>query len=446
MTTIISRALDRGLELNERLALAVGNGFDWLFRRDELVQSGRTDYEMIYVGDLMSVRYYGPPEESEIQLVKGGKMDVVRKQYDIPLVLVPPLGVTTETFDLMPNRSLARFMAASGFKTYLIDWGKPQKRHSHLGLKDYADVMMGQALEKVRKHSGVAQVSLMGWCMGGLLSLMHAGLRKNPDIRNIVTVASPIDLRSGGMVAGVAQALNTPAKLIRKFTDFRLHSVDPEKMHAPAWVTTLAFKLTDPVGSVTTYWDLVTRLWDREFVESHSTTSDYLNNMLVYPAGVVQDMLVSVAVDNKLADGEIPLGEKISKFSNISASLLAFAGEKDVLVSAPTARRIMDLVSMHDKHFEVAPGGHMGVILGSTAQSVVWAKSAKWLAERSKRPTSTAGTKPAKNLVKTTAKTATIKKPTSSRKIANKPVVKAKLVRAAKSSRQSMKSKKGAPR
>ena len=405
MSSIISRALDRGLELNERFALAAGNGFDWLFRRDELVKSGRTDYEIIYLGDLMSVRYYGPPEENEIQLANGEMMRVVRKQHAVPLVLVPPLGVTTETFDLMPNRSLARYMAARGFKTYLIDWGKPQKRHSHLGLKDYADVMMSQALAKVHQHSGTAQVSLMGWCMGGLLSLMHAGLKKNPNIRNIAIVASPIDLRSGGMVAGVAQALNTPAKLIRKFTDFRLHSVAPEKMHAPAWVTTLAFKLTDPVGSVTTYWDLVTRLWDREFVESHSTTSDYLNNMLVYPAGVVQDMLVSVAVDNKLSTGEIPVGEKVSKFKNISASLLAFAGEKDVLVSASMARRIMDLVSMDDKHFEVAPGGHMGVILGSSAQRVVWAKTAAWLVPRSKLAVSAKAKSPIKVVAKVKAKT-----------------------------------------
>lgn len=440
MTPFLTRALDRGLELNERLALSVGNGFDWLFRREELVQSGRTDYETIYVGDLMSVRYYGSPAEKEIQLANGSAMRVVRKQFVIPLVLVPPLGVTTETFDLMPNRSLARYMAASGFKTYLIDWGKPQKRHSHLGLKDYADIMMGQALEKVREHSGVRQVSLMGWCMGGLLSLMHAGLKKNPDIRNIIIVASPIDLRSGGMVAGVAQALNTPAKLIRKFTDFRLHSVDPEKMHTPAWVTTLAFKLTDPVGSVTTYWDLVTRLWDREFVESHSTTSDYLNNMLVYPAGVVQDMLVSVAVDNRLSQGEIPLGKRVSKFRNISASLLAFAGEKDVLVSVPTARRVMDLVSMRDKHFEIAPGGHMGVILGSAAQGVVWAKSAKWLAERSQQATTIATTKPTKTMVKAKAKVPTV------RKITKSPLVKTAVISAAKLSTQSSRVKNRASR
>ena len=192
-------------------------------------------------------------------------------------------------------------------------------------------------------------------------------------------------------------------------------------------IAVLAFKLTDPVGSVTTYWDLVTRLWDREFVESHSTTSDYLNNMLVYPAGVVQDMLVSVAVDNKLASGEISLGKKVSKFKNISASLLAFAGEKDVLVSAATARRIMDLVRMDDRHFEVAPGGHMGVILGSSAQRVVWAKTATWLVPRSKATAKVAvpaKTTKVKTPTKTVAKVNTVKTKTaikSTNKSAAKP-------------------------
>lgn len=404
MNALLKRALDQALELNERFADTVGNGFDWLFRRDELVKSGQTWFELVHDGDPMSVRYYELPEENEIELADGSRMPIERNRHPVPLVLVPPLGVTTETFDLMPNRSLARFMSARGFKTYLIDWGKPEKRHAHLGMKQYADEMMAEALKKIREHSGVQQVSLMGWCMGGLLCLLHAGLKKDPRIVNIVTVASPIDLRGGGMVAGVAQALNTPARLIRKYTDFRLHSLDPAKLHLPAWTTTLAFKLTDPIGSVTTYWDLITRLWDREFVESHSTTSHYLNNMLVYPAGMVQDMIVRVAVDNKLAAGEIEVGNKISRFKNISASMLVFAGESDVLVPSPIAQRIMDLVPTTDKRFGVAPGGHMGVILGSKAQKHVWAESAEWLAARSMKPKRSASVKTAR---KTPAKART---------------------------------------
>ena len=383
MTNLIGSARGQSLLLNQRAAQTLGNGFDWLFRRKRLVKSGRTWFELVYDGDPMSVRYYGLPEEDHIELADGSRMEIQRRQQPVPLVLVPPLGVTTETFDLMPQRSLVRYMAARGFRTYLIDWGRPTREHAGLGLYDYAGTMFGTALAKIRKHAGVQDVSLMGWCMGGLLCLLHQGLEQDPQIRNIVTVASPIDLRGGGIVAGAAQALNGPAQLIRKYTDFRLDMLNPARLHAPPWLTTLGFKLTDPVGSITTYWDLLTRLWDREFVESHSTTADYLNHMLLYPGGVIRDMTVKVAVDNELAAGRIEIGGRTARLDRIKTPLLVFAGETDNLVPPPIARRIIDVVASADKEFHVAPGGHMGVILGSKAQRAVWVQSADWLAQRS---------------------------------------------------------------
>jgi len=380
---LIRKASGQGLALNQRVMQVLGNGFDWVFKRDTLVKSGRTWFELVHDGDPMAVRYYGLPDEQDIELVDGSRMPIQREQHALPLVLVPPLGVTTETFDLMPQRSLVRYMAARGFKVYLIDWGKPKREHAHLGLRDYADEMFGTALARIRKHSGSQDVSLMGWCMGGLLCLLHQGLHQDPHIRNIVTVASPIDLRGGGVVAGVAQAINGPAQMIRRYSNFRLDTLDPAKLQAPAWFTTLAFKMTDPVGSVTTYWDLVTRLADRAFVESHSTTADYLNNMLMYPAGVLQEMLVKVGVDNKLASGRIEIGGKLAELDRIRSSLLVFAGESDILVPPPIAKKIVEIVASEDEEFRIAPGGHMGVILGSKAQSAVWAQSADWLAERS---------------------------------------------------------------
>ncbi|WP_373077265.1 alpha/beta fold hydrolase [Zhongshania sp.] len=380
----LSRRLrDHSLAVNQRLTSAVDNSFDWLFRRDRLIKSGRTWFELVHDGDPMAVRYYELPDEKDIELVDGSRMDIERQQFAVPLVLVPPLGVTTETFDLMPQRSLVRYMVARGFKVYLIDWGRPNKAHSHFGLSDYADDMFATALAKIRKHSGSEDLSLMGWCMGGLLCLLQQGLAQDPRIRNIVTVASPIDLRGGGIIAGVAQTLNAPAQLVRKYSDFRMSLLKPSLTHSPGWLTTVTFKLTDPIGSVTTYWDLLTRMSDRAFVESHSTTSDYLNNMLLYPGGVVREMAISIGVDNKLAAGKIEIGEKLAELDKIKSSLLAYAGETDVLVPPKIAEKIVDIVASKEKEFRVAPGGHMGVILGANAQSAVWAQSADWLSLRS---------------------------------------------------------------
>lgn len=384
MNPIAKRMLDQGLAFNQRFSNAAANGFEWLFKRDTLIKSGQTWFELIHDGDPMSVRYYELPGEERIELADGSHMPINRDCHDIPLVLVPPLGVTTETFDLMPQRSLVRYMVARGFKTYLIDWGKPTKNHSHLNLKDYSLTMMGQALDAIRDHSGSQALSLMGWCMGGLLCLMHQGQAQSPDIRNIVTVASPIDLDGGGLMAGVSQALNAPAHLVRSYTQLNMHGFDPSLMSTPPWLTTMAFKMTAPVASVTTYWDLLTRLWDREFVESHSTTSDYLNNMLRYPGGVLQDMTSRMIVDNQLARGKLELSDgTVAELDKIESSLLAFAGEADHLVPPSIAQASIDIVASEDTEFQVAPGGHMGVILGSKAQTSVWRESADWLESRS---------------------------------------------------------------
>lgn len=384
MNDVVSAGISQALGANRRFARALGNGMQVMFQRKRLVKSGKTWFELVYDGDPMSVRYYALPEEDSITLPDGSQHEIQRPPYEVPLVLVPPLGVTTETFDLMPQRSLVRYMAARGFKVYMIDWGKPRSEHAHLGLYDYAHRMFSRALERIRKHSGVEDVSLYGWCMGGLLSLMHQGFNNDPHVRNIVTVASPIDLRGGGFVAQAAQLINAPAKFVRKYTNLRLQMLDPRAFNVPPWATTLAFKLTDPVGSVTTYWDLITRLADREFVESHTTTADYLNNMLMYPGGVVQDMTSKMAIENTLADGRIELRDgHVADITKITSNFLAYAGDRDALVPAEIASRSVDLVASEDKDFRVAPGGHMGVILGSKACNAVWQETADWLVPRS---------------------------------------------------------------
>lgn len=142
----------------------------------------------------------------------------------------------------------------------------------------------------------------------------------------------------------------------------------------------------------------MTRLWDREFVESHSTTSHYLNNMLMYPGGVLKDMAVKIVGENQLASGKVEVGDNIAELDAITSNLLVFAGETDQLVPAAVAEQSVAIVASRDKEFRIAPGGHMGVILGSRAQKAVWAESVEWLAQRSAPARAKAGTSARKKL------------------------------------------------
>ncbi len=92
MNDLSKRLIGQGMRLNRRLSSSAANGLDWLFKRDTLIKSGRTWFELVHDGDLMSVRYYELPEEDEIELADGSHRPIQRKQHPVPLVLVPPLG------------------------------------------------------------------------------------------------------------------------------------------------------------------------------------------------------------------------------------------------------------------------------------------------------------------------------------------------------------------
>ena len=107
--------------LTRQTALYAGNAFDRVFRAASLVQAGQTPFETLYTDGLVSLRYYPPLRESQIELDNGDVVPVATRTQRTPLVIVPPLAVNMLIYDLFPQRSLVRFLRAKGFEVYLID-------------------------------------------------------------------------------------------------------------------------------------------------------------------------------------------------------------------------------------------------------------------------------------------------------------------------------------
>ena len=112
--------------------------------------------------DIVSVRHYHALNEEAVTI--GGKMHSVSKEkHNIPLVLVPPLGVHAWIFDLLFERSLVKFFLAKGYDLYLIDWGAPTKEESDIGLNSYVLEWMPSALNRIREHSNNQELSIMSY-------------------------------------------------------------------------------------------------------------------------------------------------------------------------------------------------------------------------------------------------------------------------------------------
>lgn len=379
----VSPLLAKSIKLLPKPARHIlNNANDRLFRARDLVLADQTPYEIIHQNDLVKLRYYLPIAEDEV-LVDGVAMPVNKKPHKTPLVIVPPLAVNMLIYDLFPERSLVKYFVAQGFEVYLIDWGMPTRKHTHYNLNTYVSEFMPEFLATVRKHSGQQQLSLHGWSMGGIFTLCYTALTHDPDIRNLIILGTPVNSHASGAIGKVYQAIERRAQWVRKNTGFRIHNINPQWLHTPGWANVVGFKMTNPVGSLMGYWELVVKLADRQFVVNHATTSAFLDKMVAYPGGIIQDMMVRIWIDNGLAKGYMQLGKNEVRLADIQCALLAGAGKSDNMVTKAAVETLMDHVSSTDKEFIVVAGGHMGILSGSKAPSDVWPKMAHWLAARS---------------------------------------------------------------
>lgn len=384
MIKIAENALNRAMELNQAATTVINNAADWLYKNDELILADRTNYDVVHDTGLVKLRRYKPLSEKRLEMADGSSIAVQKNTHRVPLVIVPPLAVNMLIYDLFPHQSFVKYMRAAGFDVFLIDWGKPSRKEAHYNYGTYVNELMPGLIEKVCEITGEDEVSLQGWSMGGQFCLLYAGLTENSHVKNIITVASPINSHASGPQGKMwNMILNGPASMIRKYTSFRVHKLNPSWLQVPGWANSLGFKLTDPVGTLRGYWELVINLADREFVQNHLTRSAFLDGMVAYPGGVIQDTTIKVWLDNQFHTGKVKIGERESDFRSIKASLLGFGGSSDVMVTAAAARGVMDVVESDDKQFVIAPGGHMGVFVSSKAIANNWAVCADWLADRS---------------------------------------------------------------
>lgn len=368
--------------LRQRARHVLGNARDRLLHSQAISQAGLTPYDVIHDDGLVALRHYRPLTDEQIQ-VNGAAVPVSKKRQRVPLVIVPPLAVNMLIYDLFPQRSLVKYLLAQGLDVYLIDWGTPTLRHAHYNLNTYVVELMPDLLARIRAHSGEQDLSLHGWSMGGILTLCYCGLHNDKHIRNLVVLAAPVNSHASGALGKVYQFISARAEWVRTHTGFRIHNLNPRLLYTPGWVNTIGFKLTNPVGSVRGYWDLVRKLGDRDFVVEHATNAAFLDRMVAYTGGIVQDMMVRIWIDNEMADGRMPVGNREARLDRIASNLLAFAGKSDTLVTQDALVTLMDLVGSADRSFHVIPGGHMGVLSGSKAPATVWKMTADWLLLRS---------------------------------------------------------------
>src|SRR5579864_5637031 len=96
------------------------------------------------------------------------------KRHPIPLLLVFAIMNRPYILDLRPGHSFVEFMVGHGFDVYLLDWGSPGIEDRNLKFDDYALEYLPRAIRKMKSVSGSDVFSMLGWCIGAILTTIYA--------------------------------------------------------------------------------------------------------------------------------------------------------------------------------------------------------------------------------------------------------------------------------
>ncbi len=361
---------------------AISNVVERRRHPQHFIRTDKTPWIELFRDDIMSVRHYSLPPTQSIT-VEGKEIAVTPTKHAIPLILIPALGIHSWTFDIMPTRSMVKYLMARGYKVYLVDWGSPSAANRELNLSTYVNRWLPKAVDVVKQHADTQQVNLLGYCMGGLLALMYLGAHPDAPVKSLATIASPVNFHRGGQLGRIASVISRPALKLNEWFRISLDPFDTRLFHIPGKLVSVGFKLTNPPGVVKSYLDLVRHIGDREYVTNHMTMGQWFNDMVDYPGATVREVIAKMLISNNMVEGGIRIGNKRARFDNIHQDLLALAGKTDNICTLAAAKDALKLVASKDKRFEVVPGGHAGVFAGSKAPSTTWRIIADWLEVRS---------------------------------------------------------------
>jgi polyhydroxyalkanoate synthase len=293
------------------------------------------------------------------------------RREPVPVVLVFALINRPEIFDLRPGNSLVEFLLAEGFDVYLLDWGVPDEADADTGLDYYVCDALPWGIREVLRSSGADEVTLTGWCIGGTLTAMYCALHPDGPVRNLVLMTTPIDGRQslyanwlGGLdIEGITDsAAVIPGRLIDEVN-----------------------KLMKPV---TNHWSSYRRLWQgvRDGAprrESFQSMSKWIADNPPFPARAFREWTTWVYREPDLVRGDVKLRGRTVDLRSIDQNLLVITAQADHIVPVQNTMPIFGLVSSSDVTHLDRPGGHIGLIAGSSARARIWPSIAEWLHERS---------------------------------------------------------------
>ncbi len=299
-----------------------------------------------------------------------------KDRYPIPLLLIFAIMNRPSILDLRPGHSFVEFMVGCGYDLYLLDWGAPGFEDRHMNLDDYALEYLPRAVRKVKAISGSREFSMLGWCIGAILTTIYAAMRPDDGLRNLLLLTAPLDFSNRN---GITFARWTDEKY------FNVDTILDAFGNMPGEMIDYGAKALKPVENyISNYCKLWDNLDDPEAVEAWHAMNTWVTDIIPMAGGAYRELIVELYRHNRLMKNELVVrGERVD-LRRIRASLLTVIAAGDHITPPCQSEAILGKVGSRDRELYRIPGGHIGIMAGSAAPRTTWPHIEQWLSARSR--------------------------------------------------------------
>lgn len=328
----------------DRNALRARNGIKYL-TGGRFVRTSATPRDLVWSHGKTSLWHY--------------RSDHPRTRNQAILMYVGLVG-RAYAFDLYPKSSFVTKVMEAGFDAFVLDWGVPDEIEATNTIATYTLDLLPRAVAATVEAAGDADLTILGYCMGGCLTLATLGAGVKLPMRSLVLMATPTDFSKMGEFF---EPIRSGA--------FDFESAIDETGNVPASLVRSGFRVRKPTSDLAVYANLWENLWNDNYMEAFQAMNEWVSDQVPFPGAAFREFAAHWLIANGLVNGTLRVGRKKVNLDRIRCPVLVLIAEKDDIVPLASAEALPGLLTQA-KPLETVrlPAGHVNLVTGRLADKV----------------------------------------------------------------------------
>ena len=285
-----------------------------------------------------------------------------------PVLFIPAPVSRYFILDLLPGRSFAAHVAAAGFDVYVADFGTPTSEDRFADLAYYVDGLIRRSVRTILSLRETPSLGLVGYCLGGTLSLLYAALYPQ-TVARLMLLTTMVDGDVEGGIAWIAHRMGLEGE---SYENPRLVPA----VEVKSWFEMLSPGSNSVLGRVTDLWN---RLDDPpERLRDVRTMASWVDDVVPAPGRLLAELYRQFGPGrNRLMSGTATVAGREVDLTRLTMPVLSVSAAKDTIAPPEGVDAIGKIVP----HAEILhlQGGHVGIVAGRAAPAL-WQRTVDFLA------------------------------------------------------------------